>query len=409
MPDSFSAAPEYKLFRSPLSSSRGVALLIKTALKPRYLTTISMPGGLAILATVSGGIVRSVYAPPRATAPELAAFITRLRNYNGAMVLAGDWNSRSTNWDAKCGRAQARRNCLSTARRFCTHAPFENSFTGSRGASTVDLVVTAGHATAIGVPQLVFPGGPSVYGHQPLITPLEWRSPRNDADRRIRPSRLADQQIQEAASVFYSDSLPQLADALDLVASTVYLDLWYKMLTSTLRMPFQEPCGAKPRRSRPGWTAELDVLRSTIRTLYDKGFRSHSQALRRRVQREYRRNVRARRVRVAEELVGELAPHRAAALRAALGISPKKKSAPELVRRTFSSQVCERIEDRLPAPTAVQFQVSPTFRQSIIAAVKMAKIGRPPGSDGVYGVKWYGRQLHGFHPCSLTYGGNVDD
>jgi hypothetical protein len=64
---------------------------------------------------------------------------------------------------------------------------------------------------------------------------------------------------------------------------------------------------------------------------------------------------------LAEELAGEVTPHRAAALRDALGISPKKKSAPELVRRTFSSQACERIEDRLPAPMPVQFQVSPTF------------------------------------------------
>jgi hypothetical protein len=146
-------------------------LLIKTALEPRYLTTISMPGGLAILATVSGGIVGSVYAPPKATAPELAAFIMRLRNYNRAMVLAGDWSSRSTNWSAKSCRAQAHGNCLSAARRCCTHAPVESSVTGARGTSTVDFVVTAGHVTVISVPQLVFPGRPRVYSHQPLLTP----------------------------------------------------------------------------------------------------------------------------------------------------------------------------------------------------------------------------------------------
>ncbi len=384
MPDSLTVGPEYKTFFSSRDDSRGAALLIRTALKPRFLTTISTPGGLAILATVPGGIVGSVYAPPRATAAELAAFITRLLKYNGAMLLAGDWNSRSTYWGEKSGRAQARGNCLTTRRRLHTHAPLEHSFTGSRGTSTVDLVVTAGQVTVIGVPKLVFPGKPSVYGHQPLLTPVEWRAPRNP-DRRIRPSRLADQKIQESASAFYSDSLPEIADALGLVANVADLDLWYAVLTNTLKMPFQEAAGAKPRRSRPGWTAQLDLLRRTVRTLYNKGYRTHSQALSRRVQREYRKNVRARRLRLAQELAGESSPHRAAALRVALGISPKKNVAPEVVRRKFSNQVCERIEDRLPAPTAAQFQVTPSFRQSIVAGLKNAKIGRAPGPDGVYG------------------------
>jgi hypothetical protein len=280
MPDSFTAGQEYKIFRSPSTNSRGAELLIEASLKPRYLTTISKPGGLAILATVSGRIVGSVYARPECNSTR-----TRRIHHETAQLQWRRGSGRRLEQQInKLGRqsvrAQTRGNCLSTASQFCTHAPLENSLLGSRGASTVDLVVTAGHVTSIGVLQLVFPGRPSVYDHQPLLTVLEWRSPMNDADRRIRPSRLADQQIQEAASVIYFDSLPQLADALDLVANTADLDFWYRMLTNTLRMPFQEECGAKPRRSRPGWTHEVDVLRRSIRTLYDKGFRSHSQALR---------------------------------------------------------------------------------------------------------------------------------
>jgi exonuclease III len=83
----------YALYQPPAPRAGGVILLEKQALRPKYLTTIVMAGGQAVLATVPGGIISSVYAPPRATVAELSEFIRKLQSFHGAMILAGDWNA----------------------------------------------------------------------------------------------------------------------------------------------------------------------------------------------------------------------------------------------------------------------------------------------------------------------------
>jgi hypothetical protein len=67
--------------------------------------------------------------------------------------------------------------------------------------------------------------------------------------------------------VFCSDSIPQLADALYLVASIADIDLWHKM--HTLRMPFQEERGANHAdqdRDGPLSSTFSDVLSEHYRT-----------------------------------------------------------------------------------------------------------------------------------------------
>jgi hypothetical protein len=49
-----------------------------------------MAGGQAVLATVSDGIIGSVYAPPSATVAELSKFIRKLQSFHGAIILSGD-------------------------------------------------------------------------------------------------------------------------------------------------------------------------------------------------------------------------------------------------------------------------------------------------------------------------------
>jgi hypothetical protein len=84
-------------------------------------------------------------------------------------------------------------------------------------------------------------------------------------------------------------------------------------------------------------------------------------------------------------LVTERAPHRAAAIRCALGIYPKKISVPELVRMHFARTICEPERDRLPPPFPEAFDIPIEFVHDIKASIHKVKAGRSPGPDGVYG------------------------
>jgi hypothetical protein len=92
-PKSFLIMENYALYQSPARRAGGVIILVKQALRLKYLTTIVMAGGQAVLATVLGGIIGYVYAPPRATVAEPSEFIRKLQSFHGAMILAGDWNA----------------------------------------------------------------------------------------------------------------------------------------------------------------------------------------------------------------------------------------------------------------------------------------------------------------------------
>jgi hypothetical protein len=121
--------PEYNLYASPPNRWGGVVLVIKTLLCPTHLATLKLPGGQAVLATLAGGIIRSLYAPPRASAVDLAEFVQALKRYQGAMVLAGDWNARAVEWS---DFPSVRGDCLRKSRRLSVHAPLDRSFISSR-------------------------------------------------------------------------------------------------------------------------------------------------------------------------------------------------------------------------------------------------------------------------------------
>jgi hypothetical protein len=59
---SFLNVQNYAFYKSPAQQAGGVILLVKQALRPKYLTPIIMAGGQAVLATVSGGIIGHVQA-----------------------------------------------------------------------------------------------------------------------------------------------------------------------------------------------------------------------------------------------------------------------------------------------------------------------------------------------------------
>jgi Reverse transcriptase (RNA-dependent DNA polymerase)/Endonuclease-reverse transcriptase len=372
----------YAVYQSPAQRMGGVILMVKQTLLPKYLTTILMPGGQAILATVPGGIIGSVYAPPRATVAELSEFIRKLQSFRGAMILAGDWNARAVEWS---DTPSARGNCLKNVRKFRIHASLQRSFRSSRGnASNIDLVVTSGRVELIGFPELLADRKPERQGHSPILSRLQWRNPSSRADMRIRPSRLSNPHIREQAAEHYADYLPSIANAMDMVQNESDMDLWYELLASTLREPFRET-ERKPNRVRPGWSKNLDQLRTCTRKLYAAGYCAQSQTLSRWIQRTFRKRARTRNTQLAKDLVTERDPRRAAAIRRALGISPKKISAPELVRIHFAKTICESSRDRLPPPLPESFDIPIEFVHDIKASIHKAKAGRAPGPDGVYG------------------------
>jgi Reverse transcriptase (RNA-dependent DNA polymerase)/Endonuclease-reverse transcriptase len=381
-PKSFQTVENYALYQSPAGRAGGVILLVKQALRPKYLTTIVMAGGQAVLATVPGGIIGSVYAPPRATVADLSEFIRKLQSFHGAMILAGDWNARAVEWS---DTPSARGDCLKNARRFRIHASLQRSFRSSRGnASNIDLVVAAGRVEIIGLPELMPARNPVQQGHSPILSRLQWRNPSSKIDMRIRPSRLSSPHIQELAAAHYADYLPGIANAMEMVQNESDMDLWYELLTSALREPFLET-NQKPNRARPGWSKSLDQLRKYTRKLYAAGYCAQSQTLGRWIQRTFRKRARTRHTQLAKELVAERDPHRAKAIRRALGISPKKISAPELVRMHFGRTICESTRDRLPPPRPEMFDIPIEFVHDIKASIHKAKAGRAPGPDGVYG------------------------
>jgi hypothetical protein len=381
-PKSSLKVENYAVYQSPVQRVGGVILLVKQTLRPKYLTTIIMPGGQAILATVPGGIIGSVYAPPRSTVAELSDFIRKLQSFHGAMILAGDWNARAVEWS---DTPSARGDCLKNARRFRIHASLHRSFRSSRGnASNIDLVVTTGRVELIGFPELMAGHNPERQGHSPILSRLQWRNPSSRTDMRIRPSRLSNPRTREQAADHYADYLPGIANAMDMVQNESDMDLWYELLTSALREPFLET-EQKPNRARPGWSKDLDQLRTCTRKLYAAGYRAQSQTLARWIQRTFRKRTRIRNTQLAKELVTERDPRRAAAIRRVLGISPKKISAPELVRMHFASTICESARDRLPPPLPESFDIPIEFEHDIKASIHKSKAGRAPGPDGVYG------------------------
>jgi exonuclease III len=141
-PKLFLNVQNYAFYKSSAQRAGGVILVVKQALLLKYLTTINMASGQAVLATVSGCIIGHVYAPPRATVAELSEFIRKLQSFHGAMVLAGDWNARAVEWS---DTPSARGDCLKNARRFRIHASLQRSFRSSRGSvSNIDFMVATG-------------------------------------------------------------------------------------------------------------------------------------------------------------------------------------------------------------------------------------------------------------------------
>jgi hypothetical protein len=169
--NALNSAQDYNIFSSTSSQTGGVVLLVKSVFRPAHLASIFMAGGQAVLATVHGGIIGAVYAPPRASVKDLRAFIGRPTTYPGTIVLAGDWNARAAEWNDK---PSPRGHCLLNSRRIQMHAKLSQTFQSSRcESSTIYLVATTGCVTVSGVPELPTTGTISQYGNHPVITRLQ--------------------------------------------------------------------------------------------------------------------------------------------------------------------------------------------------------------------------------------------
>jgi hypothetical protein len=228
----------YETFEVASGNKGGAMLWVKSELKPKHHATISMAGGQGVLARVSGGLVGALYAPPRATMEELSAFIMRVKNYPGALLLAGDWNSRAIEWG---DIPSARGNCLRGARGLRIHAALHNSFFSYRnGSSNIDLVATSGGVVVMGVPECLPPRWKTGEGHRPLLSKIRWCSVWNGQEYRIRPTILEDQKRRDRAAEYYADHLPDVANAMEMIRNEEDMNIWYQLLTKTLREPFVE-------------------------------------------------------------------------------------------------------------------------------------------------------------------------
>jgi hypothetical protein len=80
------SSPGYRCFGTEMSGRRsgGLKLLVRTALRPRPLGVIDLPGDQAVLAAITGGIVGAAYVPPKASVRELKSFLNVLSAHPGA-------------------------------------------------------------------------------------------------------------------------------------------------------------------------------------------------------------------------------------------------------------------------------------------------------------------------------------
>jgi hypothetical protein len=389
LPSPFPTVPQYRVFSPPpCPSARGVAILVHQSTPARLTHTINLPGGEACLVTVPGGQLISVYAPPRASAAEFTAFLQTLQAIPGALVVAGDWNARHPSWDSGTNKRRCSRGVrLHEARRFMAHAPLQPTFEGSRGASTVDLVLVSRPATVPTPPHTLVVRGNTQSDHHPVWAPIRWEAPEPHS-LRIRPSVLHAPARHEAAAAYYADQLPPLADALEAVTTTTDLDRWYDGLCRTLREPFHN--GRKPHRARADWSPDLDYLSKMRRSLYRGSRRSPAllpsyRALDRYIQRAVRRRKRQRLQQLVLDLPNVSDPRRQSAIQRALGLSPTRQPVPLAVRQAFTDVVSDPPSASPPTIQMSHFEYPPWMTGHLKQSIDRVPLGKAAGPDGIYG------------------------
>jgi hypothetical protein len=379
-------SPGYTSFGMELAGRRsgGVKLLVRTALRPSPVGVIDLPGGQAVLAAITGGIVGAVYAPPKASVKELKRFLNVLSAHPGALVLGGDWNARSEQWDASGGNLRGA--AISGHRRLRVAAPLGFTFTGTGGAaSTVDFFVNAGAVTFTERPVVArdsFLSTPTA--HRPVLADFQFRDSGGPEERHIRPSVLRSEYARERAAGLYARNLPALEQLLDQVTTAENLEEWYEMLCTVLKEPFVQ-C-SKPRRFRPSWTGKLDMDRRKVDLLYKSGDREAARALSRKVQRDFRARERRRLGRLGQMLPTETCPKRAGMIRRALGVSSKRPvAAPEQIRAEYGiTLLLEDAENDESVEPESSFRVPAQFKASLEKIIAKMRMGRAPGADGIY-------------------------
>jgi hypothetical protein len=162
------------------------------------------------------------------------------------------------------------------------------------------------------------------------------------------------------------------------------MNIWYQLLTDTIRGPFlEEQC--KPVRIRPVWTRDLGYLRKEVRRLYDGGYRRQSGELGHMIQIEYRKRVRARKTQLATEFIYERSPSRGLSIRRAYGIVPGNDRARSWYWQHLRGVFERRKRIGLPIQITTTFVVSSEFTHDMRQSVERVKKGRAAGPFGMYG------------------------
>lgn len=372
----------------PKSAHQGGAILLcRKNLHAKFAAEICMAGGQAVLASVSGGLVGAAYARPGAPVAELVEFIRRLEALPGAVILGGDFNAKSLQWDSSGGNLRGA--ALAQAKKLEVAAPLGGTFHIRNGRrSCLDLVVSMGPVTVTRRPETAEPHQENAVmapmTHVPVVAEFEWRaSASGSRDRLVRPAVLADEKILSRAESQWDVQLPALEILLDQVKNEAELEQWYQEYVQVMRGPFL--AGSKPARAKPSWTRHLDRQRAEVTRLRKSGRNAEAEKLAREIRRARRKSERTRRAKLLALLPETTCPRAAARIRRAVGLAPKRgKSAPVSVRENFGA-VVRKSDKPLSAPLLVEkFEVSQKFSEALWVSGKALKAGRAPGVDGVY-------------------------
>lgn len=374
----------------PKSAHQGGAILLcRKKLRAKFAGEICMAGGQAVLASVPGGLAGAAYARPGAPVAELVDFIRRLETLPGAVILGGDFNAKSLQWDS--GGGNLRGAALARARKLLVAAPLGGTFHIRHGRrSCLDLVVSMGPVTVTRRPETAEPY-PHLHKatlapmtHVPVVAEFEWRaSAAGSRERFLRPAVLADEKTISRAESLWDVQLPALETLLDQVKDAADLEQWYHEYAQVMRSPFL--AGSKPARAKPSWTRHLDRQRAEVTRLRKNGLEAQAEQLGEKIRRARRKSERIRIAKLLALLPETTCPRAAAKIRRAVGLAPKRgKSAPVSVRENFGA-VVRKSDKPLSAPLLIEkFEVSEQFSAALWASGKRLKAGRAPGVDGIY-------------------------
>lgn len=355
-------------------------ICIHTKKPHRLMTSINSPFVQAIVIRMEDITFVGCYVAPHQTHENLFKILSPITPFcKGRCILMGDFNARSTLWDAK---TNPQGNFL---RKWCNRLNLKISAPPQptcRDTSTVDLALYKGMypgciTTATG-------SWSALSDHEAVICELHRKPPP-------RPIRVPQKILQcntrrEASRREYEDTIPKTVNSFDCASDAAALETASEEFVSATLSPWINQFSNKPPRFKPGWTYALD-RKAKHRTRLLRKYAGNNSAetkreikvLDRQIKNERRANLRDSEAKMAKEFAS--LPAREAAIRFAKNRTIADDS-PTCDGDAYTKFIEKKqTHDANIAPC--DMLPPPGFLKEIRRAIACAPLNRAPGPDGI--------------------------